>query len=313
MNAPIIVFAYKRPRHLARVLEALARNPGADQSVLFVYCDGAKRPEDASAVAETRRIARAASGFERVEIIARESNFGLSRSIIEGVGEVCERFGRAIVLEDDVVPTPYFLNYVNEALDVYADDERVLSIGCHTFDAGMELPETFFLDIPDCWGWGVWQRSWTSFNEDGATLLAEIVRRNAQDAFDFGGAYPYTRMLEEQVMGLNQSWAIRWYAHAFLSGGLVLYPRRAVTRNIGFDGSGTHGGGPGGYGSVQCADGAIHVVRAVIEESPTARLAWRLALQAMASPSWQGIGGSIKQNMRRVYRGLKPYLSKAWS
>ncbi|WP_434903363.1 glycosyltransferase family 2 protein [Bradyrhizobium sp. HKCCYLS20291] len=294
------------------MLDALARNPGADQSVLFIYCDGARNRNDAAAVAETRRIAEAASGFGRVEVISREANIGLSRSIIAGVGDICSRFGRAIVLEDDVVPTPYFLNYVNDALDLYADDERVLSIGCHTFDGGFELPETFFLDVPDCWGWGVWQRSWASFNDDGAALLATILQRDARAAFDFDGAYPYTRMLQEQVRGDNQSWAIRWYAHAFLTGRFVLYPGRAVTHNIGFDGSGTHGGSSGGYGPVQLADSAIRVVRTAVEENARAREAWKIALRAMASPSEPGFTGSIKRNMRRVYRGLKPYLSKAW-
>src|SRR5262249_11548578 len=142
--APIVVFAYCRPNHLKRVLDALAENSGAAQSRLLIYCDGAKSPADRTNVDATRAVARKAGGFAQVEIFERQSNHGLSNSIVSGVNEVCNRFGRAIVLEDDVVPTPFFLRYCNDALDRYADEQRVLSIGCHSFNTGRDLPETFF-------------------------------------------------------------------------------------------------------------------------------------------------------------------------
>jgi hypothetical protein len=312
MRAPIVVFGYNRPRHLRAVIEALAKNNGADQSCVFIYCDGQKADADAAAVEATRRVARDVWGFLKTEVIERDINLGLSRSIVEGVSEICGRFGRAIVLEDDVVPTPFFLEYANDGLDRYADDERVLSIGCHTFDSGFELPETFFLNIPDCWGWGVWQRSWKSFNLDGAVLLAQIRARDDAGKFDFDGAYPYTKMLEEQVRGGNQSWAVRWYAHAFINEKLVLYPRRSVTSNIGFDGSGTHGGQSGGYRGVRTADQPIAVSPTDMQESILARQAWKVALSEMAGPSNAGLGSKIKSRLRRVYRPLGPYLRKVF-
>jgi hypothetical protein len=303
--APIAVFAYCRPRHLKRVLDGLAGNAGAAQSQLFIYCDGAKGLSDRPDVDATRAVARGATGFASVEIVESETNHGLSYAIVSGVGDICERYGRAIVLEDDVVPTPFFLRYCNDALDHYADNDRVLSVGCHTFTAGLELPETFFLNVPDCWGWAVWRRSWRKFDPDGAALLAQISERGLESRFDFEGTYPYAQMLRDQVRGGNQSWAIRWYAHAFLQDRLVLYPGRAVTSNIGFDGSGTHEGTAATYRNVLAAERPIHVGPIEFSESNLGRESWRRALREMS-----GGTGFVSRVRYRLGQALRPHLKK---
>jgi hypothetical protein len=308
--APIIVFAYNRPDHLAAVLAALAANEGADRSKLFIFCDGPRMRKDEPKVLATRHVAHGVSGFLDVSVIEQKQNRGLSASIMLGVGEICDRYGSAIVLEDDVVPTPYFLGYVNAALDRYRDQEDVFSIGCHTFDAGVDLPETFFLNIPDCWGWAIWQRSWKSFQPDGPALLEQIIERGASREFDVDGSYPYTQMLKEQVAGGNQSWAIRLYAHTFLNRKLVLYPRRSVTSNIGFDGSGTHSGVSSDYLWLRTADRPIAVSSIDIQESMLARAAWKAALGEMADTSKVGIAGKLRFRLGRMYRTLGPYVRK---
>lgn len=307
--APIVVFAYCRPDHLKRVLDALAMNSGAAQSHLFIYCDGAKSPADQPAVDATRSVARGASGFARVEIFESESNLGLSQSILSGVSEICSRHGRAIVLEDDVLPTPFFLQYCNDGLDRYADDDRIISVGCHTFTSDLELPETFFLNVPDCWGWGVWERSWRSFNLDGDMLLEEISARGLSEEFDFDGAYPYTQMLRDQVRGGNQSWAVRWYAHAFLRKKLVLYPGRAVTSNIGFDGSGTHGGTSGAYRNLFTAERPVCVDAIEVVESELGRESWKRALREMSAR--RGLALRILHRFDHLFRPVRSYLGAA--
>jgi hypothetical protein len=131
---------------------------------------------------------------------------------------------------------------MNEALKRYADDARVASIHAYVYPVDRPLPEAFFLPGADCWGWATWQRGWACFNPDGQYLLDELKRRKLICAFDFNGAYPYSKMLEGQIKGKNDSWAIRWYASAFLAGKLTLYPGRSLVQNIGNDDSGTHRG-----------------------------------------------------------------------
>lgn len=240
VTAPIVLFAYARPEHTRRTLEALAANVLADQSDLIVYSDAARSKRDAEAVSAVRELIRATSGFCSVTLIERELNFGLARNIIEGVSEVLRQHERLIVLEDDMVTSPYFLRYMNEALERFADEDRIVSIHGYVYPVVGGLPEAFFLPGADCWGWATWRRGWDCFNPDGAQLLRELKQRKLERAFDYEGSYPYTKMLEAQVAGTNDSWAIRWYASAFLLGKLTLYPGRSLVHNIGNDATGTH-------------------------------------------------------------------------
>lgn len=240
MLAPVVLFAFSRSEHMRRTLVALAANALAGQSDLIVYADAARNEREAEAVRAVRAMIRATSGFRTVTLIERDVNFGLARNIIEGVSEVLRQHERVIVLEDDMVTSPFFLTYMNEALERYANDDRIICIHGYVYPLAVALPETFFLPGADCWGWATWQRGWACFNPDGAQLLRELKQRNMERAFDYEGSYPYTQMLEAQIAGTNDSWAIRWYASAFLLGKLTLYPGRSLVHNIGNDATGTH-------------------------------------------------------------------------
>lgn len=239
---PITLFTYARPDHTQRTVEALLRNSGVNEHDLIVYSDAPRTSDKAQAVAAVRDYLQTITGFRSVTIHHRPHNFGLAKSIIEGVTEVLVRYERIIVLEDDMVTSPPFLSYMNEALVRFADDDRVISVHGYVYPVPQVLPEAFFLRGADCWGWATWRRGWDLFNPDGRALLDELKRRNLVKTFDFNGAYSYSQMLECQIKGTNDSWAIRWYASAFLADKLTLYPGRSLVHNIGNDSSGTHCG-----------------------------------------------------------------------
>lgn len=238
--APVVLFVYNRPWHTHQTVEALKKNELAAKSDLFIYADGPKKTEHIDTVQEVREYIRTITGFSSVSIIERNQNFGLAKSIINGVSEVLERFERVIVLEDDMVTSPYFLRFMNEALDIYDKEEKVISIHGYMFPVQGELPETFLLRGADCWGWATWKRGWELFEEDGKKLLKKIQQKQLQSVLDFNGSYGYTRMLKDQIEGKNDSWAIRWQASAIVNNKLTLYPGRSLVRNIGTDESGTH-------------------------------------------------------------------------
>lgn len=240
MLAPIALFAYNRPDHLKLTIEALQANILAQESELFIFCDGAKNSQNEEKVNQVRSYARSVSGFKKVTVFEKEKNFGLAESIISGVTEIVNKFDRAIVLEDDLVTSPHFLEFMNEALDLYENDAEVASIHGYVYPVKNKLPETFFIRGADCWGWATWKRAWDLFERNGTKLLAELKEKNLTKLFDFNGTYPYVRMLEDQIAGKNNSWAIRWYASAFLANKLTLYPGQSLVHNIGNDGSGTH-------------------------------------------------------------------------
>ncbi len=242
MLAPILLFAYNRPRHLQHTVEALTHNPLAQESELFVFSDGARTEDDREDVELVRSYIHTIEGFKTVHRIERDRNYGLAANIIDGVTDIVNRYGRVIVLEDDLVTAPGFLQFMNDALDTYADEPRVGHIQAYDFTQNPHLPETFLIKFTGSWGWATWQRAWQHFNPDGQYLLNELHRRHLTRRFDFNGKYGFTRMLRRQVEGKNNSWAIRWNASLFLQDILSLNVGRSLVQNEGFDGSGTHCG-----------------------------------------------------------------------
>lgn len=238
--APILLFVYNRPDHARRAIESLQANTLAAQSELFIYADAAANPEASVAVDEVHTLINHVEGFAAVHTVLRERNYGLAANIIDGVTNLTRRYGRVIVVEDDLVVAPYFLQFMNDALDVYADEHRVGHIQACDFTQDPSLPDTFLIKFTGSWGWATWERAWRHFNPDGRALLQQMKERGLCHRFDFNGRYRFTRMLRRQTEGKNNSWAIRWNASLFLDDILSLNVGRSLVSNIGFDGSGTH-------------------------------------------------------------------------
>lgn len=267
--APVALFIYNRPDLTGRTLEALAENRLAEKTHIYVFADGARREEDKARVDQARAAVAAARGFADVTLIASQANRGLSRSILSGVSRVTAEHGRAIALEDDIVTSPHFLAYMNDALDRYAEDDRVAAISGYTPPFDEPMPETFFQRDAECWGWATWSRAWSLFNPDGLALLAELKRRRLLRFFDQDGTANYVDMLKRQIVGKNDSWAVRWRASVILADKLSLYPGQSLTQNIGFDGSGTHSDGDDIW-RVDLNRAPVHVGDIEIRHSPDA-------------------------------------------
>lgn len=242
--APIVIFIYKRADHLDRTLASLQGCEGFAESPVIVYGDGPKTENERASVDAARRTAQVRLG-SRAEYHFRERNAGLAASIICGVSETTRRFGRAIVLEDDLELSDYFLSYMNAGLDRYADADSVYQVSGQVFHTpefvGRE--RALFLPFTSSWGWGTWRRAWERFDQDAAgwQLLAgdAALRRR----FNLDGAYDFSTMLERQMTGHGDSWAIRWYWSVFRRDGITCFPPVSLVRNTGLDGSGTHGRG----------------------------------------------------------------------
>ncbi len=240
-RAPIALFVYNRPRHTRATLAALRANELARQSDLHVFSDAARKPEAASSVNQVRESLRSIDGFKSVTVVERTSNMGLAASITEGLNGLCERYGRAIVVEDDLATSPHFLDYMNAALERYEPEERVMQISGHMFAASLATADdAIFLPFITSWGWATWTRAWRHYDplaREYPRLLADPALRKS---FDLDGHYPYFRMLQTQQRGKIDSWAIRWYLSVFFRHGLALYPKKSMVRNLGFDGSGVN-------------------------------------------------------------------------
>lgn len=271
--APIALFAYKRPEHVSRVLEALRLNPESSDTDLIAFVDGPKHPHEYAAVDAVCRTIENASGFKSLTLRRSPMNHGLSRSITRGISDVLQEYAKIIVIEDDIVVAEGFLEFMNAGLETYVMDEKVASIHGYTYPSRHRLPETFFIRGADCWGWATWGRAWKVFRESGEELLADLLASDGIHEFNFDGAFRFDDMLRDQIAGRNDSWAIRWYASTFLANMLTLYPTQSLVRNIGLDGSGAHCGETSVFDS-ELHEGRVNVTRIDISESPEARLAF---------------------------------------
>lgn len=264
--SPIALFVYNRPEHTRKTVEALLRNPEASESELFIFSDGSKSRGENKTVEDVRNYIKTITGFKAIHIIPSPDNLGLSKSIVSGISRVLETHDRIIVLEDDLVTSPHFLAYMNEGLDIYEKEEGVISIHGYVYPVKNKLPDTFFLKGADCWGWATWKRGWQLFENDGKYLLQQLIDKGLQREFDFNNRFPFTEMLRKQVSGKNDSWAIKWYASAFLQDRLTLYPGSSLVHNIGNDRSGTHRE-LGKYYDTKLSKERLNVNRIAIEPS----------------------------------------------
>ncbi|MBK7901054.1 MAG: glycosyltransferase [Betaproteobacteria bacterium] len=243
-TAPIAVFCYRRPEHLRNTLQSLMQCSGFSQSRVFVFGDGPKSDADRADVLATREVARDILG-DAAEYRFSEINRGLSASIIAGIEEVLTEHDRVIVVEDDLVLNPRFLRYMNSALDAYAGENCVFQVSGYLFNSPGDpgADRAFFLPFTTSWGWATWRRAWACFDSSARGWQRLKTDSDLRRRFNLGGAYDYSTMLERQMEGKRDSWAIRWYWSVFSVNGLVLFPPASLVRNEGMDGSGTHGGG----------------------------------------------------------------------
>jgi len=270
--APIVLFTYNRLHHTTQTIKALKKNFLADKSNLIIFSDGPIDNPNKKSVEAVREYIQNITGFKSVEIVKRKENFGLAKSIIDGVTEVVNKYGKVIVIEDDIVTSKYFLQYMNKGLDSYEQEDKVISINAYFYPVENtdQLTDTFFLKGTDCWGWATWKRGWDLFEADGKKLMHEIRQKKLGREFD--GYCGFTNMLADQIKGKNDSWAIRWHASAFLKEKLSLFPAHSLVLNIGHDTSGRHSASTDVFGK-ELLDTPIKITKIDIRENISAKLA----------------------------------------
>jgi hypothetical protein len=253
--APIVLFTYRRvPKE---TIESLLQNELSSQSELFIYSDGYKTDADKNDVVEVREYLKTIKGFKSVTIKEAEKNKGLASSIIGGVSDVVNKYGKVIVLEDDLIVSSNFLEYMNDALEFYKSDDRIWSISGY----GPKLPclENYDKDLylsprASSWGWASWKDRWNSVDWDVKDFKNLKHDKHMRKQFEFGGDDMY-KMLELQMLGKIDSWAIRWCYSQFLQKKYTVYPVKSKIVNDGFnDAKGTHNSGSSIKWDVKASD-----------------------------------------------------------
>lgn len=245
--APIVLFVYNRPEHTKRTLKALQVNTLASDSELFICSDASKGDDSSTQVHEVRELIKNVSGFKSVTVIKQEKNQGLANSIINGVTDIVNKYGKIIVLEDDLVTSPYFLTFMNNALNFYEHEKKVWHISGWNYPINKDgLGDTFFWRVMNCWGWATWQDRWQYFEKNTDQLIDDFTPEKIND-FNLDGAEKFWGQVLANKEGKINTWAIYWYACIFNNNGSCLNPTQTFVNNIGLDGSGIHCGENNSY------------------------------------------------------------------
>jgi hypothetical protein len=240
--APICLFVYKRLDVTQQTIEALQKNFLASESDLFIFSDGAINENATEKINQVREYVKTITGFKSVTIFESETNKGLANSIISGVTQIIEQHGKVIVVEDDLITSRNFLDFMNQALIYYHEKETIFSVS--GFGHKLVLPKNYNYDIylrgrPSSWGWATWQNRWTTV--DWKVSDWEIFRHNTKmiKAFKAQGSDMF-KMLENSMSNVNNSWAIRFAYNQFKQNKLTISPVESKVRNIGFGDTATH-------------------------------------------------------------------------
>lgn len=240
-SSPVAMFVYNRPSHALASLEALARNRGFEHCSVHVFSDGPRTAADAASVRAVRSGIRRLD-FENVVVVERRLNLGLSQSIKRGIADVLESSDRVIVLEDDLLTHPGFLEFMNAALERYRNAPKVRAINGFMYPRAFPSADrALILPYMSSWSWATWRDSW--LDQPLSLKQAHNVlrqRRSLRREADIGGVYPYYLALNRSLRGPRDEFALLWALNIFLSGGVSVWPSASLVRNIGFDGSGDH-------------------------------------------------------------------------
>ena len=249
--SPILLFVYNRPVHTKIVVEALKKNTLACHSDLFVYADGPKveaTTEERVRIAMVRKYIREISGFRNIYVVEEEKNKGLDLSEINAISEVISKYGRAIIVEDDIVTLPFFLQFMNDALDYYENNSKVFTIG--SFSPKISYLDKICNDVyasyrTESWGWGTWKDRWEKCNWQKEYIInTKLIQKPTQlNIFDYnrGGGDMYDNLIE-YAYGRTDAWDARWQYYMYENNGVCIRPTKSLSYNIGLDGTGVHCG-----------------------------------------------------------------------
>ena len=247
---PLAFFTYNRPHHTERALDALYSCHTKEKFDFYFYSDAPAQENMTSQVAEVRKILRRRAKSFSATIVERDTNFGLAKSIVDGVDSLCDEYGTVVVVEDDLEVSSDFLKFMSIALERYYDTEEVMQIAGHTIAPPPDLKnQAFFLPITTTWGWGTWKRAWKSFSWQPVGWPEKKKDAEWLKLFTINGAGDYIAMLEDRLRGDNDSWGILWWYVVSIRQGKVLYPANNLVSNFGFDGSGVHCGSADSFNS----------------------------------------------------------------
>ncbi|MFW6326692.1 MAG: glycosyltransferase family 2 protein [Bacteroidota bacterium] len=241
MLAPVCLFTYNRLWETKQTIEALQENFLAPESELIIFSDGPKNEDVKDEVEAVRKYISSISGFKSIRIIKSQENKGLAESIISGVTKILDEYGKIIVLEDDLVTRPNFLDFMNQALDFYFHYSEVRSVNGYSLRLTYPVKDIYFQKRTFPWGWGTWENRWDTYIFDKQRIKNKIEKdETLLTGFKKECGDDISKMLLDSINNVNNSWYVRWVFRHYTTDTYAAYPVHSFVENIGYSKKGTH-------------------------------------------------------------------------
>lgn len=235
--SPIVLFVYSRKEILEKTIIHLKKNDLARKSRLYIFSDGFKSKNDKVLVDNVRKYIKKIKGFKKIKIIERKKNFGLAKNITTGVSKIINKYGKVIVLEDDIIVSPKFLEFMNLSLNKFKNKKKIWHINGwnYNFKFSKNIKKnSFYWRGMNCWGWATWKDRWKNYKKNPSRLIKKW-KKNEIEKFNFDNSYNFWSQILRNHNGTINTWAIFWYSSIFEKKGLCLSPLVSLTKNIGND------------------------------------------------------------------------------
>tara|TARA_B000000532_G_C18845811_1_gene397180 strand:+ start:316 stop:1248 length:933 start_codon:yes stop_codon:yes gene_type:complete len=238
--APILLFAYNRPDHFKKTIKALKKNKLASLSHLIIHCDGKKNKDDRK-VDLVVKIAKSVQGFKKIQVIVQKKNLGLKKSIILNVSKFIKKHKKLIILEDDMVTSKAFLNFMNSSLIYFQNKKKIWHISGHSHFNINNKKDIYFSTYMNCWGWATWEDRWKNLDINTKRIFDTFNSdRNLKTKFDISKFSKFSNQIEDNYNKKINTWAVFWHWTIFKYKKLCVNPSKTFVQNIGRDGSGIH-------------------------------------------------------------------------
>lgn len=240
--APVCLFCYNRLYETKKTIEALKNNFLANQTDLFIFSDAPKTASQYEKVNELREFLHTIVGFKSITIKKYKVNNGLVKSIKKGVTQTLKKKGKVIVLEDDLITSRNFLDFMNKALDFYKLNNKIMSISGYSFPLITNFfskNDVYMYPRFFSWGWATWEDRWETINWNSNFYIDHPERSKFKKTLKKGGSDQF-RMLSNTNIGKLSSWAIIFSSHLALNSGFSIVPKLSKVANIGFSEEATH-------------------------------------------------------------------------
>ena len=241
--APIALITYNRSNTLLKTINSLKKNKLIKKTDLYIFSDGPKNNIiDKKKVKKVRDIIKNLKNINIKKIILHKKNIGVKKNIISSVNYVLKKNSKIIVIEDDLILSPAFLNFMNTSLDYIKSSNKIWHVSGWNYpiSENQKYKADFFLwSNMNCWGWGTHKKYWKKLILDEDFFIKNFSNDDIKK-FDMHGKLKNWVQLKKNKQKIIKTWAIFWNATIFWNKGLCLNPVLSYTKNIGFDENSTH-------------------------------------------------------------------------